>query len=159
MAESTLTVSSVFAPNGEIPLRHTGFGEDLSPELRLEGLCREAKSLAVLMDDLDVPFCERYNHWLIWNLPVQSIIPEGIPHGEKLPELGNARQGIAYGKHCYRGPFPPFFIRRMHRYLIEVYALDALLELPATAQKNDLLRAMQGHILQQGCLEGNYQRK
>ena len=67
-----------FGVDGQIPTKHTGFGEDISPALSIEGLRSEVKTLAVMMDDLDVPFVGELNHWLVWNLPPQSMIPENI---------------------------------------------------------------------------------
>ena len=40
-----------------------------------------------------------------------------------------------------------------------VYALDAELDLPAGATKNELLKAMDGHILSAGELKGEYVNK
>lgn len=153
-----LLTSPTFAPGCPIPRRHTGFEADLSPALCLSGLTPEAVSLAVTMDDLDVPFTKIYSHWLIWNLPPVAELPEGIPHGQTLPELGGAVQGIGYGRHGYRGPYPPPFLRAPHRYLFQVYALDCRLELSPRIRRAALLSAMQGHILQEASLLGTFQR-
>lgn len=148
--------SPAFRQGGPIPKRHTGFGADVSPALHLSGLCPEAVSLAVILDDLDIPLLPAYPHWLIWNLPPAAEIPEQIPDGASV--LGGAVQGTAYGRNCYRGPKPPFFILTPHRYIFRVYALDCRLELDATAVRRTLIRAMDGHILQQGSLLGIYRR-
>lgn len=154
---STLVVTSLgFKHNGSMPVEYTGYGMDNSPPLSVSGLSQETMSLAIIMVDLDVPFVREYPHWLIWNLPVKTEIPGSIPHGETLEELGGARQGIAYGKHEYRGPKPPKFIRTPHRYVFTVYALDTVLETDQGANKKSLLKAMQGHILQQGTITGIY---
>lgn len=111
------------------------------------------KTLAIIMDDLDVPFSGELNHWLIWNLPPLSMIPENIPYGAECPN--EAKQGLAYGKNRYQGPKQPPFIRKAHRYRFRVYGLDC--ELPATSQKKDLMQAMSGHILQTGEVISWYQ--
>lgn len=99
-----LTISSPSFPDGAlIPVIHTGYGADQSPELVLHGLCEEAVSLAVILNDMDHPI-PAYNHWVIWNLPVMSIIPGNIPRGAQVPSLSGAIQGIGYGRHAYRGP-------------------------------------------------------
>ena len=70
----TLTISSPsFTDGALIPVIHTGYGADQSPELVLHGLCEEAVSLAVILNDMDHPI-PAYNHWVIWNLPVMSIL-------------------------------------------------------------------------------------
>ena len=144
-----------FGKDGLIPKRHTGFGEDISPRFSIDGLQDEVKTLAIIMDDLDVPFSGALNHWLIWNLPPENTIAEDIPHGAECPN--GARQGLAYGKNRYRGPKQPPFIKKAHRYRFCVYGLDCALELPAASRKKDLMQAMSGHILQSGEITGWYQ--
>lgn len=152
-----LTVTSPdFTDKGYLSREHTGFGRDFSPAFELHGLHQDTVSIAVLMVDLDVPFYKEYPHWLLWNLPPRPLIPANIPHGPLV--LDGAVQGIAYGKHCYRGPKPPFFEWRAHRYVFRFCALDCRLTLPSSAKYRDLLRAMQGHILQDGCITGLYRR-
>ena len=119
----------------------------------LEGLCAGALSLAVILDDMGHPI-PAYNHWTIWNLPPQPVIPGGIPQGERVEALGGAVQGRGYGRNRYRGPKPPF--HWSHLYHFNVYALDCVLDLPPTARKKDLLAAMEGHILQNALLTGHY---
>ena len=81
--QEALTVTSdAFKEGGKIPLKYTGRAEDLSPELKLSAVSEKAKSIAVILDDLDVPGMGILTHWVIWNLPVQNFIPENIPHGE-----------------------------------------------------------------------------
>lgn len=150
--------SPAFEEGRSIPKRYTGFGEDLSPALKLSGLCRETVSLALVLEDLDVPFCKTYCHWLIWNLPPMAEIPEGIPRGSSVPSLGNAVQGVGYGSHRYRGPCPPPLLRSPHRYVFRAYALDCRLDLPPTARRRALAGAMSGHILQEASLSGTFRR-
>ena len=150
--------SPAFSEGGWIPKRHTGFGENLSPELRLTGLCSETASLCVVLDDLDIPFLGEMNHWVMWNVPPTDVLPAGVPSGDHPAWPTGAVQGIGYGKHCYAGPKQPPFIRAAHRYRFTVYALDCLLDLPVTAHKADLVHAAAGHVLQTGTLMGRYQR-
>lgn len=156
-AVKALTVTSnAFVHEGVMPVRCTGRGENMSPGLDLSGISTEAVSMAVIMDDLDIPLVGVLNHWVIWNLPVQSNIPENIPHGRSVSTLAGAVQGIGYGKHRYRGPKPPFFIKSYHRYQFHIYLLDCTLQLGSNARKRDLLKAMDGHILQYGSLLGKF---
>ncbi|MDO5155969.1 MAG: YbhB/YbcL family Raf kinase inhibitor-like protein [Eubacteriales bacterium] len=93
--------SKSFENNGMIPKKHTGFGEDISPELMLNDIPDDTVSLAIVMDDLDVPFRDSFTHWIIWNIPKAEIIQEGLPGGEKIEKPFSAVQGIAWGKHIY----------------------------------------------------------
>ncbi|MCL2296471.1 MAG: YbhB/YbcL family Raf kinase inhibitor-like protein [Methanomassiliicoccaceae archaeon] len=151
---ATITVKSAFENNKTVPVEYTGDGKDISPPFTLSDVSEKAKSIAVTMDDLKHPLFKVYNHWVIWNLPAAQEIPENIPQGEKISELGGAVQGIGYGKHKYRGPKPPF--GSTHQYQYTVYVLDCLIDLPPTSKKDDLLRAMKDHILQQGSIIGSY---
>lgn len=149
-----LTVtSSAFENLGVIPDRHTGRGEDISPDFELSVLMESAVSIAIIMDDLDVPWKSNFTHWVIWNIPAVAQIPEGISHGEAVLELDGAVQGVAYGRNRYRGPMPPF---GTHRYQFHVFVLDTTLNLDSSCSKSDLLDAMEGHILQYGTLAGWY---
>lgn len=148
--------SPAFEDLGRIPDKHTGRGEDLSPALAFADLAEGAVSIAIIMDDLDIPWKSNFTHWVIWNLPAMDGIPEGVSPGETVAELGGAVQGIAYGRNRYRGPMPPF---GTHRYQFHVFVLDATLELNSACRKVDLLGAMQGHIMQYGTLTGWYPRE
>lgn len=149
-----LTVRTpAFEQNGLIPEQYTGYGADTSPELILSNIDERAVSIAVMMDDLDHPR-PSYNHWIIWNIPVMQVIPADIPHGENVEGLSGAVQGRGYGKHRYRGPKPPF--NWSHRYQFNVFVLDDTMNLPSRSKKRDLLKAMEGHILQKAVLIGHY---
>jgi len=145
--------SSSFEDLGVMPEKHTGRGADISPDLKLLQVSGHAVSIAVIMDDIDIPWAPNYTHWVIWDIPAADYIPEGIAHGEMVLELNNAKQGIAYGKHMYRGLMPPF---GTHRYMFHVFVLDSFLELDASCSKDELIKAMDGHILQYGSLTGWY---
>jgi Raf kinase inhibitor-like YbhB/YbcL family protein len=75
----------------------------------------------------------------------------------KSPTTGNAKQGLNDFKRLgYGGPCPP--PGKPHRYFFKLYALDTLLDLKPGSSKNDLLKAMTGHLLAQGQLMGTYGR-
>ena len=156
MAELILS-SPDFEAEGWMPDRNSGYGEDVSPTLRIEGMDERAVSMAVTLDDLGHPIFPGYNHWVAWNLPPRGKLPESLPKGAVIEQPFHMEQGLAYGKHCYRGPKPPFHWN--HRYRFTIYVLDALLTVDPDAAKPAVLAAMQGHILQTACLYGKYQRK
>ena len=149
--------SSAFENNGWMPDQCSGYGEDKSPDLKIEGIPKETVTLAILMDDLDHPVFREFNHWIAWNIPCTNTIPEAIPGGAVSGKPFHIEQGIGYGKHLYRGPKPPFNGR--HRYRIRVFALDAELQLNKNSRKKNLMSAMDGHILAVGELTGIYQKK
>ena len=155
MKQLTISSSS-FKNNGPIPKKHTGFDIDISPSFHIEGLCQETVSIAIIMDDLDIPIISAYNHWTIWNIPKAEDIPENISYGQVVSELSGAKQGVGYGKNRYRGPKQPPFIKKAHRYCFTVYALDCFLDIKTSSHKSNLLHAMKGHILQCGSITGWY---
>lgn len=147
--------STAFENDGYIPIKYTGKGENISPPLKLDTITSEAKTIAIIMDDLDHPL-GTFNHWVIWNIPAElSNIPEGIPREVIVPSLGEAIQGKSRygGKHWYRGPLPPF---GTHKYIFKAYVLDRVLNLNSNANKAELLEAMRDHILQYGTLTGKF---
>ena len=78
-----------FKNEGLIPKDYTGYGEDISPELRLQNIDEQAKSIAIIMNDMGHPI-PAYNHWVIWNIPVMEVIPANIPHGKTVEILSGA---------------------------------------------------------------------
>lgn len=149
--------STAFECEDWIPNQFSGYGEDISPEIYIVGLTDSAVSIAITLDDLGHPIEPGYNHWVAWNIPPVDRIPQGLPKGAIIEQPFHAEQGLAYGKHCYRGPKPPF--NWNHNYLFTVYVLDTTLALGQDATKRDLLKAVEGHVLQKGELIGKYQRK
>lgn len=155
----TLIVKSTFENNGKMPKRNTAFGENLSPSFKLENLNLRTSSIAIIMDDLDVPFSKDFNHWVIWNIPPINEIPEGIKPGKEVNDLNPAIQGIGYGKHQYKGPNQPFFIRGIHRYRFTIYGLDTFLDLKSDETKSSLQKKMENHIIQEGTIIGIFSRR
>lgn len=152
LTENLTVTSNAFTNGGTVPVKYTGKGEDISPDLELSALAPGAKSIAIIMDDLDFPMGV-FNHWVIWNIPPMTQIPEAIPKGAAVSELGGAIQGKGYGVNQYKGPNPPF---GTHRYKFKVYVLDTKLNLDSNAGKKDLLNKMDGHILQYGSITGKF---
>lgn len=153
---NTMKITSpAFADGSWIPKKNSARGADLSPAFSITHIPEGTISLAITLDDASHPLFPNYNHWLIWNLPVQDLILEGISHGYEVNELKGAKQGRAYGKNCYKGPKPP--LKTIHTYAFTVYALDCKLDLRDKTTKADLLNAMAGHILEQAVLLGKFQ--
>jgi len=154
--KNALVVTSIaFRDGGAIPLRYSARGEDISPSFSIDNISTCAKSISITMDDISHPIFKIYNHWSIWNIPIQNVIPENIPHGKYISALNDAVQGIGYGRHRYKGPKPPS--KCIHTYQFTVYTLDCMLELPSSAKKKQLLTCMEGHVLQSAILSGTFQ--
>jgi Raf kinase inhibitor-like YbhB/YbcL family protein len=139
-----------FSERRPIPERFTADGKNVSPPLNISGVPREAKSLALIVDDPDTPM-GAWDHWLVWNIkPDTKTIPENtVPRGAV---VGSNDAGTAK----YVGPSPP---RGTHRYVFRLYALDKKLDLPAAANRQSLEEAMQPHIIAKSELLGRYARE
>lgn len=146
----TMELSSpAFIHNATLSSKYTCDGENRSPPLQISGVPSGAKSLALIHDDPDAPM-GTWVHWLLWNIdPKTRDIPEGsVPPG--------AIEGTtSFRKTGYGGPCPP---SGTHRYFFKLYALDALLDLPPSANKAKLEKALKGHTLAQAELIGLYSR-
>jgi hypothetical protein len=147
--------SHAFSDGETIPEEYTKYGADVSPELAVQDIPEETKSLAIIMDDPDAP-SRVFTHWLIWNIPAdKTVIPEGIEKAEVV--LGIARQGKNdFGEIGYGGPKPP--PGPSHTYRFRVFALDTVLELKSGANRDQLEKAMEGHIIGTGVLKGKFGR-
>jgi len=146
--------SSSFAA-GQIPAKFTCDGSDTSPGLAWGTPPAKTQSFALIVFDPDAPAGE-FVHWVAYNLPaVKRELAEGLPKQEQLPD--GARQGMNdFGKTGYGGPCPPE--KSAHRYVFVLYALDAKLNLPRGATREQVEKALQGHILARSELIGRYQR-
>lgn len=140
-----LTITSVFQNNGKIPAKYTCSGQDINPELNIQGIPNNAKTLVLIMDDPDAPM-GAWVHWIVFNIPITNKIKENSIPG---------KQGSnSFGKNNYGGPCPP---SGTHRYFFQLYALDAELSL-SNPNKADVEKAMKNHVLAQGELIGLYSR-
>jgi len=143
MATSLKVTSPAFSEGEKIPAKYTCDGENVNPELDIEGIPDGTKSLAIIVDDPDAPRGD-WVHWVVFNiLPTAKIEEDSTPGTEGMND---------FKKTSYGGPCPP---SGSHRYFFRVYALDAKLNLDFTT-KADLEMAMKGHILAKGELMGKF---
>lgn len=150
-----LVLSPAFLEGDRIPTKYTCQGQDISPPLAWGEPPVGTQSFALIVDAPDAPGGV-FTHWVLLNIPSDSRqLPEVVPTQTQLPS--GALQGKNdFGRIGYGGPRPP--PGRPHRYRFTLYALDQPLDLKAGVSKQQLIGAMQGHILVQGQLTGIYQR-
>jgi Raf kinase inhibitor-like YbhB/YbcL family protein len=143
--------STAFADGEAIPVKYTCDGENTSPPLRWDGL-PQTQSFALIVDDPDAPGGS-FTHWVLYDIPgSQRDLPEGSPTVGTPAMNDFAKAG--YGGPCpLRGNGP-------HRYFFTLYALDIpSLKIPAGQLRQEIERAMQGHMLGQARLMGRYERR
>jgi len=139
--------SPSFPAGGKIPAVFTCDGRNISPELEISGIPKEARSLALIMDDPDSPG-RTFIHWVAYDIGVAERIGEN-----EAPGLSGLND---FGDLGYGGPCP---YSGSHRYSFRIYALDRKLGLREGLNKQELLEAVQGHILEEAELIGIYSRE
>jgi Raf kinase inhibitor-like YbhB/YbcL family protein len=137
--------SPAFDHEAAIPARYSCDGEDVSPELRIAAVPRNAATLVLIMDDPDAPV-GTWDHWVAYDFEPRGTIPEDVG------DLGTA--GLNSWKQTgYGGPCPP---AGTHRYFFRILALDAPLGLDEGADKEAVLVASEGHVLAEAVLMGTF---
>jgi len=150
---ASITVTSPsFTEGARIPVDHTCDGKELIPELVLSSPPENTKSLVIFVEDLDAP-SGALVHMVAFN-----VTPElrKLPSGTELVNAGEAaRFGLNDFKVAhYSGPCPPK--GEAHRYRFRVVALDTTLNLPEGTPRGQLDEAIDGHIIGEGILTGQF---
>ena len=147
----TITSPS-FQNNDYIPKKFSCEAENINPELHIQNVPENTKSLALIMHDPDAPMPGGFTHWLIWNIdPKTEVIKENsVPAGATQGKISNGKPG-------YTGPCPPPG-HGVHHYHFKLYALTAVLDLPASANKTDLESEIQKQLIAEAELIGLYAR-
>lgn len=141
--------SDVFEEGKMIPRKYTCYGESLPLPLKILDVPLNAKSLALIVDDPDAPL-EEFVHWVVWNINPKTLIIK------KIRNISGAVEGnTSMGKPGWVSPCPP---SGTHRYNFRLYALDTMLSLPKDSTKDELIKEMEGHILENTTLIGMYNR-
>lgn len=160
--ETVTVTSSVFDHHGTFPLAYTAYGDNTSIDLSWDNLPAGTVELALVMDDPIVQMPQPFVHWVAYNIPADA---EGIPAGlttdaevtgvAGLDGMINGVNGIR--RTGYFGPRPPVD-GQLHAYHFRIYALDSDLDLEPGLNKEQLLEAIEGHVLATGMLMGHYER-
>ena len=150
--------SPAFTDGDGIPQTYTDYGDGVSPALTWDNVPKDTRSFAVVVEDPDVRQRAPFVHWLIYNLPGEMReLPESIPPDSPLTEFGGARQGrTSNGTIGYFGPRPPTQ-DGAHHYHFQVFCLDSYVDLESGADREQLIKAMAGHVLAKGELVGTYE--
>lgn len=137
--ELPMSLSSPAFHDGQVlPKEFTCKGNKTNPWLRIGGVPIKAKEMALVVEYLDEEKKSWYN-WVVWGLKPQDqeILPNLLPEG--------AIQGLnSYDSSDYKAPCPS---SGSHDYAFKIFALDENLNLPTSTKGEDLVKAMEGHIL------------
>lgn len=168
-ARVVLSVSSSAWPDGgEIPMKYSSRGENRSPDFTFNwsqggnavAVPAELQSYAIVFRDMENSTNKGTTdtlHWTIFNIPgTAKGLPEGLGKGD-LPDGSRNGPGIAnrggnpgayFGPGAGPGPF--------HHYVFEFFALDTKLDLAASATRDELLKAMEGHVIGKAVYTGRF---
>jgi hypothetical protein len=142
--------SPAFDDGGQIPEEYGRDARDVNPPLSIAGVPSGAETLTLIVDDPDAvePAGKVWLHWLVWNVPAdRTEIPEGWEPSAAVEGRND------FGERGYGGPDPP---DGRHTYRFKLYALDATLDLQASASKRGVGEAMEGSVLAATGLSGTY---
>jgi Raf kinase inhibitor-like YbhB/YbcL family protein len=149
-----LMETDAFPDGGIIPQKFTGRG-GVQPAFKFSNAPQGTVAYAVIFHDIDVALQGGTGdvlHWMAWNIPASA---NGIPEGSLPP--GSVQGNNITGQPVYMGPGAPAG-PRFHHYVFELYALNAPLDLPATASRDDLLKAMQGKTTAKAAYVGRFRQ-
>lgn len=149
-----LMETDAFPDGGIIPQKYVGRG-GAQPGFKFSNAPAGTAAYAIIFHDLDVSLQSGTNdvlHWLAWNIPAAA---NGIPEGSLPP--GSVQGNNVTNQPNYMGPGAPAG-PRYHHYVFELYALNATLDLPATASRDDLLKAMQGKVVAKAAYVGRFRQ-
>lgn len=148
--------SPAFKDGERIPKKYTGYGEEASPPLAWRNVPEGTKELALICEDLDLPFGWTWTHWVIYRIPPGvSDLQESLPPSEEL-ENGALQGRRGFGGRNYLGPRPPG--KKPHRYRFRLFALREPLELAKGANKKLLMSRMSGKVIDMAELTGTFSR-
>ena len=164
--ETIAVTSSIFEHHGIVPEENSAYGANTSIDLNWSNLPAGTQSLALICDDpivVEIGMMESpFVHWVVYNIPASaSGLPGGLGSEDQIAASGldgaiNGHNGLR--RPGYFGPRPPAN-GTLHAYHFRVYALDSDLDLEPGLNKDQLLEAMDGHVLATGMLMGHYERK
>ena len=147
-----LMTTDAFPDGGIVPQKFAGRG-GVQPGFKFANAPEGTMSYAIIFHDIDVSLKGSTGdvlHWIVWNIPAAA---GGIPEGS-VPTGTVVGRGIT-GQNQYFGPGAPAG-PRYHHYVFELYALNANLDLPPTAGREELLKAMEGKITAKAAYVGRY---
>jgi Raf kinase inhibitor-like YbhB/YbcL family protein len=149
-----LMETDAFPDGGIVPQKYTGRG-GVQPAFKFSNAPAGTVAYAIIFHDLDVSLMGSTDdvlHWIAWNIPAAA---NGIPEGSLPP--GSVQGNNITNQPNYMGPGAPAG-PRYHHYVFELYALNANLDLPATASRSDLLKAMEGKIVAKAAYVGRFRQ-
>lgn len=164
-----MVTSNAWPDGGEVPMHFAGRGDNKSPAFEfhwMRGTMPASapdtlKTYAVIFHDIENSTAKTTNdtlHWSAFNIPGTATglpeglgpgdLPDGTRNGPGIASRGGTNPGAYFGPGAGPGPF--------HHYVFEFYALDTKLDLPANTTREELMKAMDGHIVGKAAYVGRF---
>jgi phosphatidylethanolamine-binding protein (PEBP) family uncharacterized protein len=147
-----LMETDAFPDGGIIPQKYVNAGGKVLPGFKISNAPAGTVAYALIFHDLDVAIGGPGDvlHMMAWNIPAAS---NGWAEGS-LP-AGSVMGNNMTGQPAYMGPGAPAG-PRYHHYVFELYGLNAMLDLPPTATRDDLLKALVGKTTSKAAYVGRF---
>jgi Raf kinase inhibitor-like YbhB/YbcL family protein len=152
--------SSAYSDGGQIPTQFScAVPTGASPAFQWSNPPAGTMSFAVVFHDLEGAPAKGsmdVTHWIFWNVaPTATSIPASV-------QPDTSPEGMVQGKNVrnvngYQPPCPPPGATP-HHYVLELFALDSKLDLPAGSARADLLKAIDGHVIGKAAYYGIFGR-
>lgn len=142
--------SPAFADGAPIPARYGCDGANASPPLAWNGAPDATQAFALLVTD---PDARGFVHWVAVDIPASS---RGLTEGASGTWAAGREGRNDFGRTGWGGPCPP---SGSHRYVFELFALAAPLDLSGTPSAADVRRALAGRVIAEARLTGTYHRR
>ncbi|QEE28943.1 YbhB/YbcL family Raf kinase inhibitor-like protein [Terriglobus albidus] len=153
--------SPAFSDNGMIPDKYASATatNTLSPPLEWKGVPEGTASFVLMVIDEEFALQKKtvpFYHWIIFNIPGTATgLPEGVPAEKQL--VTGAVQPFNFRWVGYLGPGAPA-AGQPHHYIFRLMALDVKLTVDSNASAADIMKEMDGHILDRALLVGRYKK-
>ena len=150
--------SSVFSDGGYLHGAHTCYGLDRSPPLFWGEVPENTQSLALIVNEPTAEEQPDRVNWVIYDLPPEVREIPGVISIMEENVLGGKQGRNHSGGMGWAGPCPDPGIDHEGTYVFHIYALDNLLDIQIEGgvRRNDVLRAMSGHVIDYGKLTGKF---
>ncbi|HTK86039.1 MAG TPA: YbhB/YbcL family Raf kinase inhibitor-like protein [Patescibacteria group bacterium] len=132
-----------------LPLLYTCYRANISPPLQWAGAPAKAKSFALLLErrEKDTPAQIR---WAVFNIPGSAkSLSANLPKQAEIFKDGTAQARNDQGYAQYVGPCDA---QGKIEYVFRLFALDHVLKVAPGAPKHELVKAMNGHIIDEADL-------
>lgn len=140
--------SPAFRPGEELDPSFTADEEDaVAPPLEWTAPPPGAQEVAIIVEDATSDGAEPRCHWLVWGLPGQrgKIFEGEVPPRTGKNSLGNSEWLL-----------PDLPSDETHTFVFQLFALDLPLTLMPGASRDELLAALDGHVMASSVLVARY---